>query len=281
GPVLTKPPAPAGFEPQPPPIPAQAAPPPIEQIVTQQPVMQQPVMQQPVMQDQGLLPGRMPGARVDWASVPRVNLLPQEITDKRRFRHIQRVLLGVIGLVLLLCGLLTTWEQSRVTQARDELELIQNEAVDLERQQAKFAEVPKVSAQLDAARLAREQALGGDVLWFRFLTDLAVNTPPGTVLSSVTIEMSGSATPTRPATGDPFAPPGLGSVKVVGQAGEFTDVASWLDSVGKVNGLSGTLLESAARGGDTSADPGIQISYSGAAVVTPAALSHRYDRKAG
>jgi hypothetical protein len=71
---------------------------------------------------------------------------------------------------------------------------------------------------------------------------------------------------------------------------KFTDVAAWLDDVGQVHGLAGSGLTSAVRAGSaaasgdspsTGATPApSQITFSGSAVVVPAALSHRYDRKA-
>jgi Tfp pilus assembly protein PilN len=220
--------------------------------------------------------GEEPGTtRVDWATVPRVNLLPLEFLDARRFRRVQ-VGLGVAVLsVAVLLGVATVWAQTRVSAAADILALTQNENLTLQRQQQRYAEVPKVKAELEAARTARERALGSDVLWYRFLTDLAVNTPEGTVLSSVTIVTTGTTADTAGTA--PLIPAGLGTVTVQGEANRFVDVAAWLDAAGRVNGLAGTRLSAAAR---DSGSATVKINYSGTAVITSAALSHRYDRKA-
>ena len=226
-------------------------------------------------------PGTDVGRPVEWARVPRVNLLPPEVIEARRFRLTRKILVGVVLGVVLLCGVGTLWAQQQVGSARSALEITRSHTVALQRQQAQYAEVPKVSAELDAARVSREQAMSSDVLWYRFLTDLAVNTPDGATLSSVTITMTGStagpaATGLRP-TG--LRPTGLGTVKVSGDAGRYSDVAAWLDASARVNGLTGTTLQSAVRG-DTGGGPGKKVTYSGGAVISPAALSHRYDRKA-
>jgi Tfp pilus assembly protein PilN len=216
--------------------------------------------------------------RVDWAVVPRVNLLPLELLDARRFRRVQ-VGLGV-G-ILCVAGLLgagTVWAQGRTSAAADTLAQTHNETLALQQQQLRYAEVPKVKAELEASRTARERALGADVLWYRFLTDLAVNTPEGTVLSSVTIATNGTTIETA-ATG-PLTPAGLGTVTVEGEANRFVDVAAWLDAAGRVNGLTGTKLSAATRSVGVSG-AAAKITYSGTAVITSAALSHRYDRKAG
>jgi Tfp pilus assembly protein PilN len=211
--------------------------------------------------------------------VPRVNLLPQEIIDGRRFRGVQRLLAGVVVVVVALCAGATLWARSGVTSAQNALQITRNQTRDLQQQQTRYAEVPKVNAELELARAARERALGADVLWYRFLTDLAVNTPEGTVLSSVTVTMTGATTAVTTGA-DPLSAAGLGTVKVSGQARRFTDVAAWLDAAGKVNGLTSTQLQSAARSGGDSAGAESKVTYAGSAVVTTTALSHRYDRRA-
>jgi type IV pilus assembly protein PilN len=245
-----------------------------------------------------------PRARAAWAPVPQVNLLPPEIMADRRFRMLQRRL--VIGgvAVVALCAAAVVWAQLGVSGAQSDLAAIQAQGTALRAQQAKYAGVPLTLAELDRVKAAREAALGSDVAWYRFLSDLAINTPPDTELSSVVITMSGKTTLT--AATDPLSPAGLGVVKVTGQAVRFTDVAAWLDAVDQVHGLAGSGLQlasksdgaagagadstssgsgssasSSASGSSTgtavSSDP---VSFTGTAVVVPAALSHRYDRKA-
>src|SRR5690606_10971619 len=152
----------------------------------------------------------------------------------------------------------------------------------------------KKLTELDRVKTAREAALGADVSWYRFLADLAINTPSGTRLESVTVSMTGGTTPAAPSV--PLAPAGLGNVRVTGQALNLPDVAAWLEQVIKVNGLQGSVVETATSiggaqpaggSGDQStppADQGTQgaqaeqlVTFNGSAVVVPDALSHRYD----
>jgi hypothetical protein len=67
---------------------------------------------------------------------------------------------------------------------------------------------------------------------------------------------------------------------VSGEASRFTDVAAWLDASARVNGLVSSRLQSATRSGDGRSGSAERVTYSGSAVVSSAALSHRYDRKA-
>jgi Tfp pilus assembly protein PilN len=228
-------------------------------------------------------------ARVEWAPVPRVNLLPPEVLADRRFRRLQRQLAGGVLAMVVLCVVATLWAQSGVASAQEDLAATRAQGVALQRQQDKYAEAPKALAELDAARASRESALGTDVSWYLFLNDLAVNTPLGTELASVTISMTGK-TESTPST-VPLTPSGLGQVRVTGKALKFTDVAAWLDAVNQVHGLTGPVLETAGKAakdngsgpgsgsGSSSADAST-ITYTSTAVIVPAALSHRYDRKA-
>jgi Tfp pilus assembly protein PilN len=235
-----------------------------------------------------------------WAPVPQVDLLPSEILDARRFRTLQRRLAVAALSVVALCGLGVVRAQAGVVSARHDLATIQAEGARLQVQQARYAGVPKALTELDRVKAAREEALATDVAWYRFLTDLSVNTPAGTQLTSVSITMGGSSSP----AGSPLTPAGLGAVTVQGTALAFTDVAAWLDAVDRVHGLAGSGLSSAVReGGGASAGtsgPGavsgtvsggsptgsaasgatVRITFNGTAVIVPAALSHRYDRKA-
>jgi Tfp pilus assembly protein PilN len=245
-----------------------------------------------------LEPGTVPAprpARPRWALVPQVNLLPSEILDARRFRTLQRRLAVVALSVVVLCGLGVVRSQVGVVSARHDLGTIQVEGARLRAQQARYADVPTALAELDRVKAARETALATDVAWYQFLTDLAVNTPAGTQLTSVTIAMDGRSS----AADSLLTPAGLGTVTLQGTALKFPDVAAWLEAVDRVHGLAGSGLSSAVRegGGTGSSGTGPSgtgssgtgshgtgalsgITFNGTAVIVPAALSHRYDRKA-
>jgi Tfp pilus assembly protein PilN len=230
-----------------------------------------------------------PLVRLAWAPIPRVNLLPPEVVEARSFRRLQRQLAGVVAAVVLLGAAAGVWAQQGVLSAQSDLNDTQAATTQLQQQQAKFAEVPKALAELDSARVAREGAMSTDVLWYRFLGDLALNTPANTDLSSVAITMTGSTSGSASGSGTgsgvgTAASAGLGQVTVTGNATRFRDVAAWLDAVTLVHGLASPSLQSAAQsqsGGGAAAASAMPVTYSGSAVVTTAALSHRFDRKAG
>jgi len=182
---------------------------------------------------------------------------------------------GVVGV----CVGGVVWAQLGLASVQEDLATVRDQGARLEREQAKYADVPRTLAELDQVKAAREAALGTDVLWYQFLGDLALNTPRDTELSSITISMAGSAGESA-VVPSPLVPSGLGSVSVTGIARRFPDVASWLEDVNEVHGLTGSALDSASRS-DTGADAGTtEIKFAGNAVIESSALSHRYDRKA-
>jgi Tfp pilus assembly protein PilN len=224
----------------------------------------------------------LPPTRVEWAPVPRVNLLPPEILDARRFVGLQRRLAAGVGASVLLAGLGFGWAWLEVSHAQADLEATQATTRSLTAQQAKYADVPRVLAQVDAAKSAREQALGQDVRWFRFLGDLALVTPSTVSLSSLQITLDSAGGSTAAAgSSNPLAAKGIGLVTVSGTAARYPDVATWLEAIVKVHGLDSSTLQTATRD-ETGAAGGTSgaVQFTSKVQLTADALSHRYDRKA-
>lgn len=211
------------------------------------------------------------GLRVDWAPVPKVNLLPPEILDGRRFRGVQKMLAGAVLVTVTAAGLAFAWSLHGVGVARDELDATRARTAQLHTEEAKYADVPRILAQVDAAKKARQTALGSDVLWYRFFDDLAAATPDTVSLTTVSVALSTNG---ATASADPLTPTGIGTVTFAGSGKRFPDVAAWLESVASVHGLDGSSLQSATR----SADDGT-VTFASKIVVDDSALSHRFDGK--
>ncbi len=223
--------------------------------------------------------GAVTSARVDWAPVPKVNLLPAEILQGRRLARLKRVLAAGAALTVVACAAGTVWAQSGVTTAQEELDAVKARGALLSAQQARYAAVPKLLEVIRSAGTARERALGRDVLWYGFLTDLAATTPEGITLTGLQVSLDKA-----PAAQDPLVAPGIGSVTFTGTAKHFPDVAAWLEAVARVHGLDGASLQSAVRGDGAQgaaagAAPG-SVNFTATVTVTAKALTHRYDRKA-
>lgn len=224
-------------------------------------------------------------SRVDWAPVPRVNLLPREILENRRFRNVQVLLALAVVLTLGLAGAAFWWSDGLVTKARDSLDVVEAQTVALQAKQREYAAVPQTLAELEYVQTARQTVLTNDVAWYGYLGDLADAAPTDVYFDSLTLTVPGAsvsgaaaATPaSQSSTADPFLPAGaLGTVSIQGISGTYPKVAAWMDALDEVTGLEVSTLSSANRpeGLDT------HVTFSSGITVTDGALTHRYDRKA-
>lgn len=215
------------------------------------------------------------------ATYPRVNLLPPEIEEQRRFRRLQAALgialLGVVGVV----GALTWSASNAVTDAQTELDAAQARGTQLQAQQAQFAEVPVVFAQVEAATAQLEQAMGQEVRWSYFLNDLSLRVPDDVWLSSMTVAQNVDVNPvaTAAAPTDAYVATGLGTVTFTGQGKRHNDVATWLDALAKQASLTQPYFTSSAK--DEIAVEDSIVTFSSTATITEEALSRRYAQKAG
>ena len=213
-------------------------------------------------------------SRVDWAPVPKVNLLPREILQTRRLTGLKRALAGGVAAVVLLCGGAAVWAHAGASAAQDDLDAVQAKGAAMRTEQARYAGVPKLLNLIQAAGAARERAMSQDVLWYGLLSDLSVTTPKGVTLNSLQASMDKATT-----TNDPLVPSGLGTVTFTGTAEHVPEVAAWLDAVAHMHGLDGSTLQSVTRedAGDGTAGT---LNFTTTVKVTSKALTHRYDRKA-
>jgi Tfp pilus assembly protein PilN len=212
---------------------------------------------------------------VDWAPVPRVNLLPPEVLERRRFRAVKWRLAFAFALVIAHVAGATVWSQLQVRQARSDLAGTRARTTELHQQEGEYVQVPFTLAAVQSAEVARATAMGTDVLWYRFLNDVALAMPATVSLNTMKVSLAaeGSTTGTLGATG-------IGTVEIAGTAGSYPAVASWMDSISGVNGMQAVTLRSATREATTAGeDP--TVTFTAQLLVTEAALSHRYDKKAG
>jgi hypothetical protein len=211
--------------------------------------------------------------RIAWATVPRVNLLPIEIVEARRFRRVQLVLGVTVVSTLLIAGGGTYLAQRATNKAHDRLHASQTQVTRLQSEENRYAAVPLVIAEVDAANTARTLALGSDVLWYRYLNDVDDARPANVELSALSVTMNNAAAVAAPSS-NPLSNVGIGTITATGTAQKYKDVANWLDAVEKITGLSSSALSSAAE-----ADG--KLTFSSGAIVDSDALSGRYDKKAG
>jgi Tfp pilus assembly protein PilN len=216
------------------------------------------------------------------ATLPRVNLLPPEIDEQRRFKKVQAGLglavvasVGVVGALFLAAN-------GQVSAAQSDLDTETARGTTLQADVAKYADVPEVYAQVDAAEAQLTQGMGREVRWSRFLNDLSLITPGKVWLTGVTATESVDGSPLAAAAPVPgataYGTPGIGTLTFQGKGYTHNDVAAWLKALASENGLADpyfTLSTQAKIGTEDS------VTFTSQAVITEDLLSHRFSDKAG
>jgi Tfp pilus assembly protein PilN len=209
------------------------------------------------------------------AMLPRVNLLPPEIAAAQRLRTVQAGLgAGVLVAIVVVGGLFVAATGQQHGAASD-LDTAKAKGTSLQAEQAKYADVPKVYAEVEAGQAQLTQAMGQEVRWSYFLNDLSLRTPAKVWLSTVTVaETVDGAAAGAPAPGTAtYGTPGIGTITFNGNGYSHNDVAAWLRALGQQPGLADPYFTRSAQQKIGDQD---SVSFDSQAVITDKALSGRY-----
>lgn len=141
----------------------------------------------------------------------RVNLLPEEITERNRATQ-QRLIAGAAALVLVLVlggGLL--WQMRQLSNAEDELAEAQRLLAVARAEEAELAPFADIGRRVDEAEGRLATALATEVSLAGVLQDVAAVTPPDTGLTTLNLTLA-----------QPTAPGSVRSVGVVNLSGQVT-----------------------------------------------------------
>lgn len=207
-----------------------------------------------------------------YGTLPRVNLLPPEIGEARRFRRIQYGLGGGLALSAAVVALLYVAAVGSVSDATAELDAASAQNGALQSSAAEYADVTAVYARAAAAEAMLTQAMGEEVQYSQLLSDLSLTVPENVWLKNLTF----SQTPAPAAFGQPE--PGIGTLTVTGVGFSHEDVAVWLESLAGQNGYTNPSFSSATEAliGERTV-----VEFASTATLTPEALSGKYTKPAG
>jgi Tfp pilus assembly protein PilN len=168
--------------------------------------------------------------------VPKVNLLPPEIDEKKAQ---QRAYVAMGALVVATIGAVGMWsfaQSARVGKAKDELATAQqtHSTLTVKRQQLNY--VDEMYARVDANEAMLSRAVERRVPWSRNLRDLSLSMPDNVWLTKLTIAQKMDADKEGSGQGTVLADPGLGTLTFEGRSFTHDQVASWLDAMAKVKG---------------------------------------------
>ena len=204
------------------------------------------------------------------------NLLPDEITDARRARHMTRmVAVGLAVLIGLLLGAyaVTAWQTS---SAKDNLAAAQRKSVGLQNQEHAFG--PLVAAQSRAASIKLEltKLMAGDLSWKDLLTTLRKSGTGGVTITGVTGNTTtgaASTTATDTAGGlgilNQSGKEQVGTLTISGTAPDKNAVAAYIDTLAKVPGLAAPFPASITSQAG-------KLTFSASVIITSDALGGRY-----
>lgn len=210
---------------------------------------------------------------VQTGTLPRVNLLPQEISESAKFRTAQIVMgLAVVGAVVVVGGL---WylASSDESAAQDQLATAQADGAQLQTQLTTYANVQPVYDQAVTAQAQLTQAMSQEVRYSFVLNDLSLGMPQGVWLTNVTISQPVDAPDSiKGAWGNPA----LGSVTMQGSASNLPQVAGWLQALAAQKSYTDPYLTTTQGVGTASASG--NYSFTSSVGISDRALSHRYDK---
>jgi Tfp pilus assembly protein PilN len=172
------------------------------------------------------------------------NLLPVEIVEARRGRLARRVVVTALVLVTILT---TAWYgqaryQTSVTQ--ETLRLTEEDAQRVQEQQQDFPDLIATRAESQAIQTRLSGLLAGDLQWSRLLFSIRVQAPDGIRVTGVVGALHDDTAATEAAAArTPDAV--IGRLTVTGISGDRAALAAFVDRLGRIEGLTNPLLNSA------------------------------------
>jgi hypothetical protein len=222
--------------------------------------------------------------------------MPEVVATEARAHRAKTVLVVATVASVAVVGGLYAMATGSVSSAQDQLDAATAQHAALNAESAKYADVPKVQAQVVTAQNQMYQALGGEVRWSFLLNNLSLTIPAGVSLVNFagTVSENPPAAATVPGatttTSDAkfvsvLGTPGIGSISYSGEALGYPQVSAFLDAQAKQAALIDPYVTSVqsgtSSGSSTSGSAANTYTFTSTATVSDKALSHRYDVKAG
>ncbi|MCU1437695.1 MAG: hypothetical protein JWP66_782 [Naasia sp.] len=180
----------------------------------------------PVRQDGPVDPVRRPAI----GGVPRVDLLPASLREKRMQKRFRRgIYVGIGGVaVLLAAGIAGATAFGAVASAN--LAAEQAVTLDLLGQQAQYAELSAVQERIVLAEAAQQVGAGTEIDWSDYLGKLRATLPAGVTLTSVTVDAATPLAVYEQGTG-PLEGARIATLTFTASSPGLPDVPVWIDAL--------------------------------------------------
>ncbi|WP_019137113.1 hypothetical protein [Cellulomonas massiliensis] len=177
--------------------------------------------------------------------LPQVNLLPPSIRAKRALGRTKRMLAYALVGFLLLLGLLGAYAMMHKGAEEARLDDATAETTSLMKQQAQYAEVPRVLGQVDKLESVLAQGFSTDVDWNKYLGALAAVLPDDVRITEVTLTgatpMLAPAEPT-----DALSAPSVATLTFALRSPDLPKTAEWIDALNGVSGFQDAWMSQAS-----------------------------------
>ena len=183
------------------------------------------------------------------AVLPRVNLLPPEIAQRRRARKVQVGMGAAVAASVAVVGAVYLLAHNGVNGAQSDLDAAKARQTQLQSQLAEYQGDEQLRSSRDGQLLMLEQAMTDEIQWSHFMNDLSLRIPDNVWVTHLTMSQNvpgpGGSTTAPTTTQSVLADAGVGKVTVEGIAVSHDDVATWLDSLAREKGYANPYFSSA------------------------------------
>lgn len=215
--------------------------------------------------------------------VPRVNLMPPEIAEAAKFRRFQLAMGAAFVAAIAVVGALYVHEHSAVKSAQSELDAAKAQNTSLQAERNSLQSVQDVYTRVASKQAMLSQAMGQEIRWSYYLTDLSLKVPDHVWLTNVqaTETSTGLGTATAPSTASTtpsLEPSTIGNISFSGVAFSHDDVATWLDMLAKERGFVDPYFTNSTEAKIGSRDV---VNFTSSTGLTDDAKSGRFTKPAG
>lgn len=168
------------------------------------------------------------------ATLPRVNLLPPEIQQRKQAQRIQAGLILMVVAAIGGVGFVYVNGGSAVSDAKTRLQAGQAQQTELQRTVARLQNAATVANTRDSAEASLTEAMATEVHFSEYMADLGQIIPSQTWFTNVSF---GVTVPVGSLASPNDAPAAVGSVSFTGTVVSRKDLANWLDTAAKEPGF--------------------------------------------
>lgn len=229
----------------------------------------------------GPTPTRQPPEVADLAATSlgpvRVNLLPEPYQHRLSILGAQRrakIAIGCTAVVVLLVSALS-FIQAGLSSA--DLSGAKNDQISAQQAVNRYAEVPRLSSQLNEIKAGLTDALAAEVLFSEMIKSVGTTLPSGVSLSSLTFSLAATSSGTSgagAATGGSASGPEIGLLSITGTAPSLESISTFIENLEASEEFDTVTLTSATRSSSSSGSG--TYAFSGTANMGQGALSGRY-----